>query len=253
MNETEVKYLAGLLDADGHIGFSYGQNRLRLEITLTAAESIDRKGYVLALPTLTGFGSSCYKEPRDKNWAGIYQWRVTSRRDLGMLVPRLLKHMVIRGQHLNRMYEQWQHYDGLVIDDLTISQLKEFVAASRRGTGPLKPKKHPTWAWVAGYLDGDGSYIHKKAPSQRTPRMVVQATCHEMDRAGIDLLFKAFGGHIYDRGKSGKHILDWRHPLGAKNQMFAEKFLGKVVTHSKLKKHKIEQLLAVVHSRARTD
>jgi hypothetical protein len=253
MNETEIKYLAGLLDADGHIGFAYGQNRVRLEITLNAADSIDQKGYVLALPALTGFGSSCTKSKRVATWGQVHQWRVASRRDINMLVPRLLKHMVIRGRHLERMYDQWLHYDGHVVDEMTKNQLKEFVAASRRGTGPVKAKKHPTWAWTAGYLDGDGSFIYKKAPSQKSPRMLVQATCHEMDRPGIDLLHKAFGGNIYNRGKHGTHILDWRHALGIKNQQFAEHFLSKIVQHSKLKKHKIEQLLAHVHSRTRTD
>ena len=43
MTETEVKYLAGLIDADGSVGFAYTSNKVYLEISITAADSIDTK------------------------------------------------------------------------------------------------------------------------------------------------------------------------------------------------------------------
>lgn len=247
MTETEVKYLAGLLDADGSIGFEFTKNRPYLSIKLTAADSIDTKQYVQTLPERTGYGTSCKKERKNQNWSPVSVWTVSKRQDLEMLIPRLVKHLVIKGKHFSRMLDKWQEFRGRTLSDIEVEQLKQYCKASRLDSGPLKPKKHPTWAWVAGYLDGDGSYIFKKPPSQKFPKLVVRATAHVNDRVGLDLLQKAFGGYIYDRGKAGKHILDWVHPLGKNNKSFALKFLPKVVKHSRLKKHKIEQMIAYHH------
>lgn len=247
MTETEVKYLAGLLDADGSIGFEFTNNRPYLAIKLTAADSIDTKQYVYTLPERTGYGTVCKKDRPGTTWSTVTVWTVSKRKHLEMLIPRLAKHMVIKGKHFDRMLRKWLEFRGQTLSNIDIEQLKQYCRASRRDSGALKAKNHPTWAWVAGYLDGDGSFIFKKPPSQRFPKLVVRATAHINDRVGLDLLHKAFGGHIYNRGKNGKHILDWVHPLGKNNKSFAIKFLSKVVKHSRLKKHKIEQMIAYHH------
>lgn len=251
MRETEVKYLAGLIDADGSIAFDFTSNRPYLTIRLTAADSIDRGGYVKSIPKTTGYGTVCQKTKRN-GWSTVTVWTLSRAKDLEMLVPRLVKHMVVKGKHLQRMYDKWQELRGKTLSDLEVEQLKTYCRVSRTDSGPLKPKKHPTWAWVAGYLDGDGSFIFKRPPSQNAPRMLVQATAHENDVVALELLHKAFGGTLNNRGKVS-HIWDWKHSLGKRNQAFAIRFLSKVVQHSRLKKHKIEQLLHHCHSRTRTD
>jgi hypothetical protein len=248
MKETEVKYLAGLIDADGHIGFEFTNNRCYLTLSITAADSIDRGQYVYNLPTTTGYGSSC-KKTRRNGWSTVTVWKLSKKKDLEMLMPRLIKHMVIKGAHAHRMLDKWIEFRTTVLTDIQIEQLKQFTNLSRSASGPLKPKKHPTWAWVAGYLDGDGSFIFKKAPSQRTPRMYVQATAHENDIVALELLYKAFGGSVNNRGKAAPHIYDWKHFLGRNNKAFAIRFLSKVVQHSRLKKHKIESMLHFHHSK----
>lgn len=248
MTETEVKYIAGLLDADGYIGFEFTDKRVSLSIKLTAADSIDKRGFVFSLPYITGFGSSCRKEKRG-DWSTINVWSVSSRKDHEMLSPRLCKHMVIKGAHLQRMYDKWQEFRGRKLSDIEIEQLKAYQKASRASSGPVKPKKHPTWAWVAGYLDGDGSYIFSCPPSHNgRPRLLIQATSHINDRVGVDLLLKAFGGKVFTRGETAPHILDWKHGLGKSEKSFALKFLKKMAQHSRLKKHKIEQMLAYHNS-----
>ena len=251
MKETEVKYLAGLIDADGHIGFEFRKNKLYLVIELCGAESIDQHGFIKNLPEKTGFGSSCRKTRKNKNWSCIWHWKVTKVSDLEMLTPRLVKHLVIKGKHLQRMFDIWQEYRGKVLSELEIEQLKAYKKASRADSGPVKPKVHPSWSWVAGYLDGDGSYIFSHPPSFKKPRLFVQATSHENDRVGLDLLNKALGGYINNRGKTCPHIYDWKHSLNVKDKDFAIKFLTKMVQHSQLKKHKIEQMLAYHHSSSR--
>lgn len=253
MTETEVKYLSGLIDADGSIGFEFTNNRVYLAISIIAAESIDKKGFIKELPTITGAGTVCTKDRGKEGWAPVNVWKVVKAKDIEMLLPRLIKHLVIKGKHFQRMLDKWQEYRSTVLSDTVIEQLKLFAKVSRTDSGPLKPKKHPTWAWVAGYLDGDGSFILKKPPSQSTARMLVQATAHENDKISLELLYKAFGGTLNNRGVACPHIWDWKHSLGKANTAFAVHFLRKVHRHSRLKQHKIEQLLSECHSRTRTD
>jgi hypothetical protein len=253
VTETEVKYLAGLIDADGSIGFEFNRNRVYLALSLCSASSIDKHGYVKNLPNTTGAGTACEKETRNPKWAPITVWKVMAKNDIERLLPRLIKHLVIKGKHFQRMFDQYKKVHGNVVSDIEIDQLKLFAKLSREDAGPVKPKKHPTWAWIAGYLDGDGCYMYQKSPSMKTPIMLVQATAHKNDLVGLELLYKAFGGRLQNRGVSCEHIYDWKHALGSSNQQFALRFLTKVLQHSRLKKHKIEQLLAVCHSRTRTD
>lgn len=248
MKEQDVKYLAGLVDADGYFGFEFTNNKVRLVFKLCAAHSIDKHRFLSTLPELTGFGSVCTKKRKHPNWSPIDYWTICKSRDLEMFIPRISKHLVIKGKHANRLFNKWKEFRGRTLTDLEVEQLKIYSKASRADAGPIKPKKHPTWAWVAGYLDGDGSYIFSHPPSHKNPRMLIQATAHEQDRVSLELLFKAFGGRIETRGKNAPHILDWRHNLGKSQKSFAIHFLQKVVRHSRLKKHKIEQMLAYIYS-----
>lgn len=253
ITETEIKYLAGLIDADGSLSFEFTNKRVYLALSLISAESIDRVGYVSSLQELTSMGTVCKKERQNTVWSSVTVWKVIKAKDIEMLLPRLIKHLVIKGKHFQRMLDMWLKHRSVVLSDIVIEQLKIFAKASRADAGPVKDKKHPTWAWVAGYLDGDGSYIFKKPPSQKEARMLVQATAHEKDKIALDLLFKAFGGTLNNRGVSHPHIWDWKHSLGKANTSFAIHFLQKVLRHSKLKKHKIELMLADCHLRTRTD
>lgn len=94
-NESEIKYLAGLLDADGSLSFCFVDGKLYMEMALAASESVDRHGYIDSLADRIGWLS--VREYEGKNWSPSHQWRVTSRRDLNILLPRITKHMVVKG------------------------------------------------------------------------------------------------------------------------------------------------------------
>ena len=62
MQESLIKYLAGLCDADAALSFRFNPSknghRLHLLLHLSAAESIDKKGrFVKSLIELTGVGT----------------------------------------------------------------------------------------------------------------------------------------------------------------------------------------------------
>jgi hypothetical protein len=248
MNESLIKYLAGLLDADGNLSFDKhtgqdGRIRISLKLGLVSAASIDRHGFVPSLPALTGMGSVT------QTYGKYNCWSVCHRADLEMLLPRLVKHMVIKAKHWQWMLEYWRGYRSQERGSKSLSE-QEWLALSeqskqsrKENVGPLKPKNHPTWAWVAGYLDGDGCYSFR---TSKNNNMRLSVTAHINDAGSLTFLQNAFGGTIKEY--SGKpHIKVWWRGLGPANRDFALKFLGKLVNHSRLKKHKLEQMISFHH------
>ena len=247
MNESLVKYLAGLLDADGSLSFEahrgYDENvRIGLKLHLTSAEVIDGNGFVASLPALTGFGSVNTYEMGGKRYT---QWFVNHRSDLEMLIPRLIKHMVVKAQHWQWLLDYWRNFRTQQWGKRSMSEAEwqALSAASRESrrtrVGPIKPKNHPTWAWVAGFLDGDGCYSFR---ASRDHHMRFSVSAHVIDLSVLEFLQNAFGGTI--RPNSAKaHVMVWWRGLGPSHASFALRFLPKLVKHSCLKKHKIEQMI----------
>lgn len=242
-NESWFKYMAGLLDADGSLTFQFartttGKYGVYLRLVLVAAESVDRDGKLInSLP----FGS-VVRSTLKENWSPRNDWVVTKRTELEMLLPRLMKHMVIKGKHWKWMYDTWVQHRGVTVDEAYCERLKIACKASRSEAGPIAAKKHPTWAWVAGYIDGDGTLDNRYIARKKHHCMRVNVTAHKNDRVGLDLLQKAFGGTISEVG--GTNILRWWHNLGYKDSSFTKMFLSKLVQHSRLKKYKMEQILS---------
>jgi|TARA_R100000501_G_C2598686_1_gene96450 hypothetical protein len=248
MQENLVKYLAGLCDADASLSFRFNRSKngfmLHLILHLSAAESIDKKGsFVKSLPSITGFGNITSRDRN--NWARVNQWQVQSRRDLNMLLPRLLKHMVIKAKHWQTLFDIYTEQKGLEMSEVQMDQLKILSQNSRKNSGSLRHKNHPTWAWTAGYLDGDGSFMFKKHPSGYGMKLMISAISHKGDRVALDLLHKAFNGYVYERKDN---CTEWKRNLGVRDKTFALHFLGKLVNHLKLKKHKVEQMLSFLHA-----
>lgn len=246
MNETLVKYLAGLLDADGCLSFRFvvTQERtysVRLNFSLTAAESIDRNGkFIKGLPEETGIGTVTARQ-QDGKWAVQNTWHVRSWNELNKIIPRVIKHQVIKARHWDWMYGIATSLRG---KNITEQEKEMLIAASKESrannSGPLKDKKHPTWAWVTGYLEGDGSFEMRYLKRNNYTRLSVVATAHKNDVVALELLRKAFGGEIY----SQDNVNRWKRNLGQSQKSFALRFLPKLIRHSRLKKHKIEQMIA---------
>ncbi len=247
MNESLVKYLAGLLDADGSLSFEchrgYDENvRISLKLHLTASEAIDRGGFVASLPDLTGLGSVNRYAMKERFYA---QWFVGHRAELEMLLPRLIKHMVVKPQHWQWLLDYWRTHRSQAKGAKWLSEsewqaLRLASQESRRSrVGPIKPKNHPTWAWTAGFIDGDGCFSFRSGRNKNT-RMSVSA--HIDDLFVLEFLQNAFGGTI--RPNSHKeNVRVWWRGLGPTHRSFALNFLPKLVKHSRFKKHKIEQLI----------
>lgn len=251
MNESLIKYLAGLLDADGSLSFSFkhDQNRegryfIGLSLSLASSDAVDKHGFTESLPALTGMGTvSRYGDRRQ-----FITWSVHKRADLEMLLPRLIKHMVIKAQHWQWMLDVWRNgrASGKTCSLAEREALAQGAKESRRlNRGPLRAKNHPTWAWLAGYLDGDGWYTYR----QWTHRdgytqwyMSVGAVAHVNDAAVLEFLQRSFGGALRAHGQSA-NVLVWLRSLGYQNRDFALRFLPQIARHARLKRHKIDAMI----------
>ena len=236
--ETESKYLAGLLDADGSLCYSYNNGYLSLALSLSMSVSIDRDGkYASYLGSKVG---KLYSRKRDEDWAIQNEWVVRKRNDLEKTLPHITKHMVVKGKKWQHMLETFRQYKGQPISEELFFNLRSEANALR---GSIRAKKHPTWAWTAGYIDGDGWYLKRIRPKQTEQHVGVVSRIDHPE--GVELLHKAFGGVL----KEDRGHLRWIKNLGPRDKQFTLDFLKKMVNHTHLKKWKIEQLLSTYSQR----
>ena len=233
--ESEIKYLAGLLDADGSLSLTHNNGYLGLVLNLELAESCDRDGKYITSLSLKG--GNLYTRKREENWAQTNTWRIVKRSELEMFLPRVIKHMVIKAKHWNTLLTWFREYQGRIITINEYDLLSLQSHESRLVSGPLHEKIHPTWAWVTGYLEGGGWFMIRKRPNQ--VEIQTGAVCQMSDVVALKLLQKAFGGVV----KEDRGHMRWLRNLGPKDSAFAKRFCTKLVQHSRLKTHKIEQIL----------
>jgi hypothetical protein len=251
VNETLVKYLAGLMDADGSLSFAFkkcdarpSEHYVGLYLSLASSDAVDDQGFIDDLPELTKMGSLNRYGARKQ----FKSWVVSKRSDLEMLLPRLIKHMVIKARHWQWLLDEWRK---LRIKSNTVStgimdELKQSSKDSRKSrVGPIKPKNHPTWAWVAGYLDGDGWYSYRSGVYNGYRQFTIScgAVAHKNDMSVLLFLQNAFGGYVRLQGQA-PDVYVWKRSLGYQNRSFALDFLPRVAKHSRLKRKKID---AIIH------
>lgn len=246
--ETQIKYLAGLIDADGSLHFHFRKYKdkynVTLRLVLQQSLSIDHEGkFINSLSEYMGFVQEIDLSSQKETWSNANRWVVNSQSELNMLIPRIVKHLVIKAKHFKRLHDKYNELYGKSVSELEMEELKEFSTNSRKDTGPLKPKKHPSWAWVAGYLDGDGCYYmrHRKKNWGVATELIVRVVAENNDIQSLELLHKAFGGNLKKNNHENTHY--WSRNLGNNDATFAKHFLTKMHFHSQLKRHKIEQML----------
>lgn len=248
-NETDIKYLAGLIDADGSLMFHfkhYKDDRYNvcLKLVLQQSLSIDRDGkFISWLSEYCGFSQFIKISSENNNWSDANRWSVNNFSDLNMLIPRLTKHMVIKAKHFDAMLSKFSNIRNKSVSTEEMNELKEFAISSRKNVGPLKPKKHPTWAWVAGYIDGDGCYYQRSRKRNWgiQKELIVRVVSHNDDKVSLDMLQHSFKGNL--KQNHHENTWYWSRNLGNADASFAIHFLRKMHRHSRLKRHKIEMML----------
>lgn len=242
MKESEIKYLAGLFDADGSFSLRFNKNnRLHCRMQIAASDAVSPAHSILYWLADT-FGGNVHHHATLKN-STVKVWIVQAKSELERIVPRLLKHLVVKGSSLAGSWNLFKVYGGVQLTDEHVARIKEHQGLVREMNGPVRPKNHPTWAWVAGYIDGDGHLKNRYYRKTSSHHMRVQVTAHKKDICGLQLLKKAFGGVIRPK-RTEPNVCVWDRNLGYSESSFATKFLKKFITHSRIKKYKAEQILS---------
>lgn len=242
INESLKKYLAGFVDADGTIAFAFnktvnGYYRIWLQFALVQAESNDKEfKLVKELQEAFQVGHLYYS---DRHKVRQVTWFVREKGELEKFLPHIIKYMVIKGKHFQRMLEKRRELAGKDLTEDEVKELKEWAKQSRKDTGPVKHKNYPSPAWTAGYVDGDGNLrLYKRKDNSYEVRLKISSWIY--DTVALEFLQKAYGGKIYiDSETVATYLLN----LGATFYGTAKKFLGDIIQHLRIKRHKAELML----------
>lgn len=249
--ETLAKYIAGLTDADGSLSLTAaklpdGTFRPSLVFKIVQADSVDKDfKTITALHEATKLGRLQYTKAKG-NKAPTCSWCISAYNELELFLPRIAKYLVIKGQHFKRSFDWYKSIRGKRYNQQELTWFRQNLKQSRADAGPLKPKNYPSAAWLAGYTDGDGCLYGGSRQKLFT------VSFHKDDLCGVELIQKAFGGHIYHNlWKNNPNVSQYRLSIGGKKQLNATgvKFIRYILPHLKIKRHKAEQLLAMHQQR----
>jgi hypothetical protein len=181
------KYIAGFLDSDGYIGLAYrdlGRERTdndtkRCYVNVEFTQKASRAEVLEMIHQEFG-GSLGYNQANDSMQLKLFG------QPGAMLLERVKKHLVIK-----------RHYA-----EVALSLHKQVVSRKETNTRFKQAKKapclplpnFPSRKWMAGYIDGDGSFytkLHGKGPYASIALAIVAEVDHT---EGLELIRKVFGG-----------------------------------------------------------
>lgn len=232
LKETDIKYLAGLLDADGCVFIFHTQ--------------VKGKQYVYPEVSISGneehvgdyfrwLGECLNLRPvRDQK-----QLRLTIRgRKLRPLADRLVKYMVVKGALLRWVCDVTEN--SIITDEELEGILMELKDRRRQG-GAVKPRNFVGLSWIAGFLDGDGNYALQQRGGGRSTLVFVRAGVTKEEKVpALWYLKKTLGGSIRETAKG---TVTWYLGLGKGHRSRAMKFLKEMRKRSRIKKGKIDKMI----------
>lgn len=235
-NETLNKYVAGFVDADGTVAFYFNKTvdgffRIGLQFGITQIDNRGR-GFKLLQDLRDAYDVGSITDVKDKNQK---YWKVAGKNDLEKFLPHIIKHMVIKGKHFQRMLEKRRELSGVDLTQDQVDELRRFAKESRADTGSTRYKKNASPAWLAGYIDGDG-YL-RCSGREHWLKIHVQKS----DVCSVELIQRTYGGKIYDTTK--ENIKEFRLNFGASFYGIASKVLKAIIPHLRLKRHDAEMIL----------
>lgn len=243
-SEQLNKYLAGLFDADGCITLEYVDHKyLHLRFTLTQAATVDSDFELLrALHAFYGMGTLKYSF-NPLNDVSRCDWRLSTK-DSKKMFNIIGKHLRIKATHFRNLIAMQEAFSGTVVSEDQWEDIKKYRSDSRVKSTWLKRPKHLAYAWVAGYLDGDGCYRFRKSYNT----LCVKAASGDLHI--LKKLQEDFKGSLLD---SNGNYKTWRRGLGKGNISFSLPFLKKMRTFScnRQKYHKIQEMITYLEGTVR--
>lgn len=219
------KYLAGFIDADGCLSV---RARIGASPDLEVSVSQLHKGAVVLEAIQDMFGGQIR---RDDTYSHLSMRGSPARK----CFERLKKYLVLKRGHA-------EHMLGLV-DTSRVLRTKDDVLAVRsrvkeiRAYGATQQPNFPSRKWMAGYVDGDGSFTVKvcKKTGYAYPSLTICAAKNYI--VGVHLLEKAFGGRFVVQ----KQNLHWWVSLSDPSK--CREVIGHCAQHLVLKQAQAQFLL----------
>jgi hypothetical protein len=192
------KYLAGFLDSDGCIGLDWRHldraqsnpeiQRGYLNISFSQETKQDKVLYLIK----DAYGGNI-------NFYKAYTILKIMGSPAIQILNRIKQHLVIK-----------RHYAEYMLTLTNLAHNRKEVSSAmkrqRRVESSALPN-FPSRKWMAGYLDGDGSFTARLPKGRTATQPTLEVVASNYDVEGISLMQKVFGGSI--QNVTGKPVKQW--------------------------------------------
>lgn len=241
---VDIKYLAGLMDSDGNFNINrIDDGYIRFTVSVASSENTDKDFNMLNYVSNTfNIGST---RIFSNSYGRVMEWKISSIGEQEQLLPILIKHLVVKGTYAQYCLDIRRKYKGRKCPDDEWEVIKEELKRQRQTTKAAVHKKHMTWGWFAGFVDGDGCLATANKFSD-----VLKITNHINDKTAIELIQHSIGGTI-NPIKKKPWLLTYQLTLGVRTRQQSLEILSKYLQHSKMKhkRYKAEQIIAKLTTR----
>lgn len=193
----DTKYFAGFVDADGSI----------------LIQPYKLANGMFKIYPKVNIGQLAFRAQNLKELADYYDVKLVTREAADMLLVDLngskaVSFLMLIKKHLVIKDELAEYV--LSVSDKEVTQeeldsIRLVIKQLRKKNTPTK--NHPSRKWMAGYIDGDGCFYAKvKTTGVMDCRLIIASSADAL--AGLELIKKAFGGHIRIVGNSSHFTLN---------------------------------------------
>lgn len=238
---NEIKYYAGLIDADGSFILKPYKTDKGYVIRSQFKLELKCSSEWVMLPLADEFSAPICKCSRTdirtgETYESVYLY-ITSDRCV-RLMEQLRQHLVVKQPLVDALLK----FDKHVVSKEELKQIRTYCKAARDCLSPTHKTK-VSRQWMAGYIDGDGSISssYRKRGGCLSFKLTVASNVN--DPQGLVLLHKAFGGFIV-YGKNNE--MWWGLHIGRNN---IEKVFGHFIQHLKLRRKQANLVISEVRNR----
>lgn len=215
-----VKYYAGLFDADGSFDM-WPTKRENGSYYINIKATLYQKDKKVLIAFAEEFDVPVY-EGKGVNYVTLHGNKAQ------MFMENVKNYLVIK----RKVVEYLLSIKGKTVED--ISEIRKEIKFNREQRAP--EKDWPSRRWMAGYIDGDGCLYSSFRKSDGNLEFKLAVVSHVSQEAGLLLMQKAFGGFITEQGDVRK----WNLSLGVTK---GKQVLNHFSQHLEMKKEQADLIL----------